>query len=207
MDSLVAQAGRSTADPYAGGTSSLGPTVDAMFRTYVTPGAPGTALVVTDEGRVGVRTATPAFVLHVNGSAGKPGGGSWSVSSDRRLKQNVRDLEGALERLLELRGVTYEYRDPAAIGELPGRRTGMVAQEVQAVFPDWVEPRADGYLSITCRGFEALAIEALRDLRDETHAELDSLAERIEALGADAARVAALELQYGVETPTARSSR
>jgi hypothetical protein len=31
-----------------------------------------------------------------NGSAGKPGSGSWSISSDRRLKKNIEGLDGSL---------------------------------------------------------------------------------------------------------------
>jgi hypothetical protein len=43
----------------------------------------------------------------------------------------------------------------------------MIAQEVEVVFPDWVGRGPEGYLYVTYRGFEALAVEALRDLREE----------------------------------------
>jgi len=33
----------------------------------------------------------------------KPGGGSWAVASDARLKKNIEDLHGSLDRLLQLR--------------------------------------------------------------------------------------------------------
>jgi len=112
-----------------------------QFRT----GGNLTRMTIRDDGKVGIGTTNPVFLLHVNGSAGKPGGGSWSVASDARLKRNVQDLEGALATLLALRGVTYEYADPGTIGELPGERIGMIAQEVERVVPDWVETGADGY--------------------------------------------------------------
>src|SRR5207244_1770354 len=92
---------------------------------------PVEALVIQNNGFVGIGTTSPSFLLHVNGSAGKPGGGSWAVASDRRLKKNVQDLDHPLDRLLRLRGVTFEYKDPAAVNELPGIQTGMVAQEVE----------------------------------------------------------------------------
>ncbi|MCP3918218.1 MAG: tail fiber domain-containing protein [bacterium] len=120
-------------------------------------------------GDVGIGTSTPAFKLEVNGSAGKPGGGSWSLSSDRRLKKDIEDIDGALDTLLALRGVTFEYRDPAGIRELAGKRVGFIAQEVEEVLPDWVEEAA-GYKRLTVRGFEALAVEALRELADENAA-------------------------------------
>lgn len=115
-------------------------------------------------GRVAIGHGSAAFTLDVNGTAGKPGGGSWSVSSDLRLKRNVKDLDGSLAKLLALRGVTFEYKDPAAIGELPGERIGFIAQEVEQVFPDWVGQKDDGMKFLTVRGFEALSVEALREL-------------------------------------------
>ncbi len=115
-------------------------------------------------GRVAIGHGSAAFTLDVNGTAGKPGGGSWSVSSDLRLKRNVQGLDGSLAKLLALRGVTFEYNDPAAIGELPGERIGFIAQEVEQVFPDWVGQKDDGMKFLTVRGFEALSVEALREL-------------------------------------------
>ncbi len=132
----------------------------------------GNTILQQTSGIVGIRTSSPSFTLHVNGSAGKPGGGSWSSASDARLKKNIRALEGSLGRLLELRGVTFEYKEPEKIHELPGERIGMIAQQVEQVFPDWVDVGEDGYRRQTIRGFEALAVEALRELRQEKDAEI-----------------------------------
>lgn len=132
-----------------------------------------------DTQRAGVRTINPAFTLHVNGDAGKPGGGSWATASDARLKHNIQPLPPMLDRLLALQGVTFEYRDHEAIHELPGQRIGMIAQDVARVFPDWVDEANDGYLRLTYRGFEAVMVEALRDLREEKDAELAAQAEKI----------------------------
>ena len=145
-------------------------------------------VIIETAGGVGIRTSSPSFLLEVNGSAGKPGGGSWSSSSDRRLKKNVADLEGALDTLLALRGVTFEYKDPASINELEGTRTGFIAQEVEEVLPDWVSEKPDGMKMVTVRGFEALAVEALRELHAEKDAELDALRARVEVLERELAR-------------------
>src|SRR5262249_32294101 len=48
----------------------------------------------------------------VTAQAYKPGGGSWAASSDVRLKKNIKPLGNALDRLLELHGVTFEYSHP-----------------------------------------------------------------------------------------------
>jgi hypothetical protein len=131
--------------------------------------------LVRASGGVGINTDSPQFALHVNGEAGKPGGGAWSVASDVRLKKDIRPLEQALMRLLQLHGVTYEYKDPKAIHELPGQQTGMIAQEVEKVFPEWVEVAPDGMRRLSIRGFEALTVEALRDLRAEKDEQLNEL--------------------------------
>src|SRR5262249_55186516 len=128
----------------------VGPSASAVSRE-------GT-VVFQPNGNVGIGTISPNFLLEVNGTAGKPGGGSWSTSSDARLKKNVHTLSGALDKLLALRGVSFEYIDPAKIHELAGERMGLIAQEVEKVFPDWVETGPNGYKRVTVRGLEALVV-------------------------------------------------
>jgi hypothetical protein len=144
-------------------------------------------------GSLGVAGADPgSFDFAVNGTAAKPGGGLWSVYSDARLKHDIERMEpGTLDRLLSLKGYSYEY-DQRAIESgmaLPGKQLGLIAQEVQAVFPDWVESDEAGYLFVTERGLTAIVVEALRELRDEQsaavealHAENDELTKRLERL-------------------------
>lgn len=125
----------------------------------------GTRLNVNKtDGRVGIGTTSPAALLHVNGSAAKPGGGSWTATSDIRLKTDIEPMVDALDTLLSLEGVTFRYKDPEAINELPGTRLGMIAQQVETVMPDWVEDGTDGFKRLTIRGFEALTVEAIREI-------------------------------------------
>jgi hypothetical protein len=105
-----------------------------------------------------------AVRFQVNGSAAKPGGGSWSVSSDARMKKGVRSLNDALNRLSRLRGVSFEWKKPEEQGDLTGTQIGLVAQEVEEVFPEWVDTDQNGYKILTIRGFEALSIEAFKEL-------------------------------------------
>ncbi len=160
---------------------------DLIFSPGATSGLETAKVVMKASGDVGIGTTTPAFKLEVNGTAGKPGGGSWSVSSDIRLKKNIQPLNGALDTLLALHGVTFEYKDPEAINELPGERIGFIAQEVEQVMPDWIDERADGYKALTIRGFEALTVEAMRDLSNENaqlRAELNDLRTELSELKA-----------------------
>jgi uncharacterized coiled-coil protein SlyX len=93
-------------------------------------------------GRVGIKMENPSYDLHVNGSAGKPGGGSWMDSSDRRLKKNIQNLSGikALEKLTTLQGISFEWIHPEEHDS--GTRFSFVAQDLEKVFPNWVKETA-----------------------------------------------------------------
>jgi len=105
--------------------------------------------------------------IRVSGLARKADGGGWTRASDVRLKQNVEDVGNALDLLLQLRGVRFEWKEPEKMGNLAGSQYGLVAQEVEKVFPEWVTSDREGYRELTLRGFEALVIEALRELKSE----------------------------------------
>lgn len=124
------------------------------------------------------RPTTDAAILGLNNSAGttlfyfltsgvavKPGGGSWAAPSDARLKANIQNVEGSLDKLLSLRSVTFDYKDRKKYGA--GRQTGFIAQEVEKVFPEWVSEGEDHFKILAVSGFESLAVQALRELREE----------------------------------------
>ncbi|HZM45927.1 MAG TPA: tail fiber domain-containing protein [Burkholderiales bacterium] len=103
--------------------------------------------------------------LWITGRAFKDSPGPhWEHVSDARLKKDIAPIEGALERILGLRGVSFAWREPEKHGASPGRYMGMVAQEVERVFPDWVRDTPAGVKTLNPVGFEALAVEALREL-------------------------------------------
>lgn len=111
----------------------------------------------------------------IHGTASTPAN-AWTTWSDERLKRDIEPLQGALDRLLKLQGVTYEYRDDIAFGNYsPGRKTGFIAQQVERVFPEWVGSDDNGYRQVTAQGFEALAVEALRELKAESDARIGML--------------------------------
>lgn len=140
--------------------------------------------VVTSVGNVGLGTSDPVDKLHVvgdlrvAGAARKVGGGGWSIPSDSRLKKDVAPITEALAKLLQLQGFSFEWREPEKMGTLVGPQMGLVAQEVEKVFPEWVSKDAQGYGEVTLRGFEALVIEAVRELK----LEVDYLKTRLQNL-------------------------
>ncbi len=125
--------------------------------------------------------ANPALRLLAD-SAAKPGSNTWTIWSDRRLKKNIEPLSGALERILQLHGVTFQWSDPASQGGITGTQMGLIADEVQRAFPQWVGRDPKGYQTLTVGGFEALTAEALRELRAEKDREIAELKVEIEKL-------------------------
>lgn len=105
--------------------------------------------------------------LEVYGNGFKPGGGSWSTLSDSRLKKNVRTICGALDKVLALRGVTYKWKNPREYGGTSDTLMGLIANEVEKVFPQWVHRDAQGRRTLEICGFEALTVEALRQVNEQ----------------------------------------
>jgi hypothetical protein len=109
-----------------------------------------------------------SFSLHLfaGQTAGKPGGGEWSDSSTRRMKKDIRDIPDALETLLTLRGRNFEWDDAEHKAALPGKQWGFVAEEVEETPLGrlWVSEDFTGRKALTIRGFNALAVEAIRVL-------------------------------------------
>jgi hypothetical protein len=131
-----------------------------------------------------------------HGNAYKPGGGSWGVFSDARLKKEVRDLTGALDKLARLHSVTFEYKQPEKFG-VKGRQIGFIAQEVEKVFPEWIDeiaaPRGgatkgvetdsgEKFKTVNVKGFESLTVQALRELRAEKDTQIKTLSDDNTAL-------------------------
>ena len=80
-------------------------------------------------------TAVPVYI----DSTGKLG----TVQSSQRYKDDIRDMSEASRRLLELRPVTFHYKQPTADGSKP-LEYGLIAEEVAKVYPDLVVRDKDG---------------------------------------------------------------
>lgn len=132
------------------------------------------------------RNGQDRIALNNDGTALKIGGGAWGVLSDQRTKNDIQTLTGTLDRLLQLKGHAYTYKSEfIETGRaLPGVQIGLVAQEVETIFPDWVSTGPDGLKVVTERSTTALMVEALRDLRTEKDDQIEVLKARLEKLEA-----------------------
>ena len=95
---------------------------------------------------IGVTTTNPTFFLQLDqNSAAKPTSASWTVISDERSKKNIKTANLDLSKLDRLRVVNYQYDGVKVRDE--GVHLGLIAQEVQSVFPEWVETRPYTFVS------------------------------------------------------------
>ncbi|MCB1246889.1 MAG: tail fiber domain-containing protein, partial [Acidimicrobiia bacterium] len=122
------------------------------------------------------------FIFRSNGQAAKTGVPFWDTISDRRAKHDIEPLTGVLDRLMQLEGRVFSYNEPNQPGAREGRCIGFIAQEVEPIFPDWVSTDREGMKIMHTAGFEALAVEAMRELRAEKDAELKAIRGENESL-------------------------
>lgn len=126
----------------------------------------------------------------MEGDAYKPGGGSWAVVSDARLKKNIVDQSNMLDKILKLHPVNFEYDKENTPYYMEGKLDGFLAQEVEKVFPEWVNELPNGYKSLSIKGFESITVQAFKELKAEKDAEISELKLQLTDLEA---RLSALE--------------
>ena len=110
-------------------------------------------------GNVGIGKSNPLEKFDVDGSARAY---RFKEYSDERLKENVETIENSLELITKLRGVQFEWIDQSK-GE--GEHFGVIAQEVEQVFPEVVHTDSEGFKSVEYSKLVVPLIEAVKALR------------------------------------------
>lgn len=103
-------------------------------------------------------TVTTPLVLYGNGNATLAG--TLTQNSDFRLKKNILPVHNALDGIMRLNGYTYNWKDNSRDESL---QIGVMAQEVQKVFPSLVKEDDKGVLSVNYSGLIPVLIEALKE--------------------------------------------
>lgn len=88
-----------------------------------------------------------------------------SILKAKNLKTKKRKSEQALDQLLSLRGVTYEWNDDkTGIDRPETTQYGFIAQEIQEVFPEKVEADSQGYLQTAYGDYDAMIVQSMKAL-------------------------------------------
>ncbi|MCP4551862.1 MAG: tail fiber domain-containing protein, partial [Bacteroidetes bacterium] len=88
--------------------------------------------------------------------------------SDARLKENVATLTDVLTKINQLRGVSFVFIDQDKYAS--GPQVGVIAQELQAVFPELVVERSNGYLAVNYSQLSAVVLQAVIEQQEEINA-------------------------------------
>jgi hypothetical protein len=83
----------------------------------------------------------------------------FAITSDERLKSDIKKIPKALDKVKELSGYTYTINEKQS--------AGVIAQELLKVLPESVTTRDDGYYSVTYHGLIGLLIEAVKELSEK----------------------------------------
>jgi hypothetical protein len=113
--------------------------------------------------KVGIGTEAPSNVLTIARGSGHPLSDGWDTFSSRRWKTNIQTLHGALAKVEQLRGVSYDLKAARK------HEVGLIAEEVGAVVPEVVSYEENGK---DARGVDysrltALLIEATKEQQRE----------------------------------------
>ena len=187
----ISNAGAVGATGTAGGTGgqgATGATGTAGASVTGATGATGTAGSAGSQGATGATGPgiTTASNTQLNSlGAGTPASGATGeiratnnitayYSSDKKFKENIQNIANPLDIVDSVGGKTFEWTDAyleahGGIDEYFNRKEdfGIIAQDIQAVFPRAVRTRADGTLAVDYEKLVAIAFAAIKELKSE----------------------------------------
>jgi hypothetical protein len=164
-----------------GGASAAGNTGEIQFNSGGVFFASSSLFWDSTNNRLGILDPTPDVELDVVGDIDYTG--VITDVSDRRMKENIAPLENSLEGILALNGVSFTMK-----GDEKGAvEYGLIAQDVEPVFPELVNTKADGMKTLNYIGMIGPLVEATKAQQALIEAQrqtIDSLTARLDALEA-----------------------
>ena len=149
-------------------------TTDTSNATNITSGTLGAARLGTNNNvqfnSLGVGTAASTLAGEIRAANNITA----YYSSDITLKENVNDITNAVDIVYQIGGKTFDWTDTyiqehGGVDDYFLRKSdfGVIAQDVQKVFPLAVRTRSDGLLAVDYEKLCALAFAAIKELKDE----------------------------------------
>ena len=91
---------------------------------------------------------------------------AYGSPSDKKYKENIKPIESALGKAMQLQGVTFDWKDSDSILDIK-EDIGFIAQDVQEVLPELVRDSGKGNLSLRYQGITPILLEAIKELKAE----------------------------------------
>lgn len=134
---------------------------------WIRPGpttSTGDIITVTNSGNVYIGGNMGSRKLFVNGTSG--GTAAWENLSDARLKQDVEIIPDSLQKILSLKGVTFNWRHDVRpdLKLIEKKDMGVIAQDVEKVFPEAVDKDERGFRAVAYTKLIGPMIEAFKEL-------------------------------------------
>lgn len=128
-------------------------------------------------GNLGVGTTTPSAKLDVAGDIRATG---MITPSDARFKKDIYPLQNSLQKILALKGFTYNWRTDEFTdkGFDNNQQIGFIAQQVEQVLPQLVHTGTDGYKGVDYLKLIPVMVEAIK----EQQKQIDELKETVAQL-------------------------
>ena len=146
--------------------------------TEITKG--GFQVATTDTKLVRIPTATTGDALSVTGSISATGNITAFATSDERLKENIIEINKPLDKINEIKGVFFNWKEGHEdIHQFKGEDIGVIAQDVEKVVPHITNINSvNGYYGVRYEKLTPLLIEAIKELNKK----VDELQEEIKRL-------------------------
>ena len=113
-----------------------------------------------------------AHTVNINGDL--HASGNLTENSDARLKKDIKPLTHALDAVLQLQAKTYRWKEDTAFADQAD--IGLVAQDVEKVFPELVAENEQGFKGIAYSKLTAVLIEAVKEQQGQLTAQQDQIA-------------------------------
>jgi hypothetical protein len=119
---------------------------------------------------IGGSTTASGYKAYINGAL--YASGDVVAFSDRRAKDNITIITGALDKIEKLNGVTFTWNDKTGDKENVGRASaGLIAQEVEEVLPEAVRTNEEtGMKAVAYNATIGLLVEAMKELNAKVNA-------------------------------------
>jgi hypothetical protein len=166
------------------------------------------------QGYVGIATESPTQQIDVDGNGRFRNIGSTASAgalhynatgvlttntSDERMKDEIITIDSALEKIKQLRGVYYKWKEDIDRGVTDNTRIGFIAQEVEKIVPELTfrnERTEDKLMGVHYQDVTALLVEAIKELIDSgvTNISKDELVFETQTIASEDNNI---ELNYG----------